>query len=338
MEIKEKKTKTLRVPLLDFPTRIDHFLAGKIDFLSRNQLQKAIRQGRVLVNNDPVKVSHCLVAGDRLDFLWPLVTSKASSTLKPAAIPLDIVYEDDQLLVVNKAAEMVVHPGCGHWENTLVQALLHHFGPLPNMPGNSDRPGLVHRIDKGTSGLLLVGKTLEALGDLQRQFMAHTIERTYTALVWGNLEAQQGTIDAPLVRDQKDRRRMTLHLRGRKGKRAVTHYEVVERLGWVNRVVCRLETGRTHQIRAHLADKGHPLFGDMRYGGNRIRQGKKTAKFTAFVENNFALWPHQALHAASIGCCHPQTKRMMRWAAPLPPNFEAMLRRWRLYYAKHWQK
>ena len=324
-------------PLIFFPEsapqeRLDHFLVKRFSFLSRNQIQKAIAAEKVWIDGKPTKASHILCQPTKIELKWPLESQEAPLSLQPSDIPLDIVYEDQHLVVVNKSAEMVVHPGCGHREHTLVNALLHHFGALPNMPGNVGRPGLVHRLDKGTSGLLLVGKTPEAVCELQRQFMERSIKRRYTALVWGQLKKNSGCIDRPLAREKKDRRRMTTHLDGRAGKHAITHYQVVESLGWVSLLHCHLETGRTHQIRAHLSSIGHPLFGDARYGGDALVVGAPSRKFKAFVCNNLALFPHQALHAAFIGCMHPKTKQPMAWEAPLPPNFHCLLDRFRRYY------
>ncbi len=312
------------------PCRLDVFLASKIAAISRNRIQEGIKQGFITVDGKQAKGSYKVQPGERIVVRLP--QPKRFVGIAPQDIPLDIHYEDEALLVVNKPAHMVVHPGHGNWENTLVHALCFHFSDLLGNFSSSERPGLVHRIDKGTSGLLVVAKTSEVLMHLAAQFAAHTTERHYLALVWGEVKEATGTIDMPVGRDKQDRRIMWVYGKDEGvGKEAVTHYEVAERLGYVTLLRCRLETGRTHQIRAHMRYLGHPLFGDERYGGARVVKGPRYAKYGAFVSNCLALLPHQALHAASLGFVHPTTGKKMRFDADPPPAFEEVLARWRRY-------
>ena len=248
----------------------------------------------------------------------------------PEDIPIDIIYEDDDVILVNKAAGMVVHPGFNNYTGTLVNALVYHAQQLPQMPGNEGRPGLVHRIDKDTSGLLLVSKNEWAITFLAKQFFDHSITRKYLALVWGDLK-QDGTVKGYIGRSLKDRKVMAVYDDEEKGKWSVTHYKILERLNYVTLIECELETGRTHQIRAHMKHIGHPLFNDSSYGGDRILKGTIFNKYRQFVENGFELMPRQALHAKSLGFIHPSTRKFVHFETELPADFTAVLEKWRVY-------
>jgi 23S rRNA pseudouridine1911/1915/1917 synthase len=249
--------------------------------------------------------------------------------LEPENIPINIIYEDDQLLIVNKEAGMVVHPGHGNYSGTLVNALAFHFENLPM--NSSERPGLVHRIDKNTSGLLVVAKTDHAMAYLAKQFADKTSEREYIALVWGNLVEEEGTIGGYIGRHQKDRMQMAVYDNDAFGKPAVTHYKVLERFGYITLISCKLETGRTHQIRAHMKHIGHPLFNDERYGGHQILKGTTFTKYKQFVENCFKILPRQALHAKTLGFEHPTTKEFMRFDSEIPQDMVDCIEKWRNY-------
>ncbi|WP_026952995.1 RluA family pseudouridine synthase [Algoriphagus mannitolivorans] len=314
------------------PVRIDKFLTEKVANATRNKVQQAIDSGTILVNGQPTKANYKIKASDEIKVLMekpPRDTEVISEN-----IPLDIVYEDPHLLIVNKPPGMVVHPAHGNWTGTLVNGLVYHFQHLPEMKGNVGRPGLVHRIDKDTSGLLVVAKTEEAMTPLAAQFFHHTIDRTYLALVWGEPEQDSGTIVGHVGRSAKDRKVMDVFPDGSQGKHAVTHWKVVRRLRYVTLVQCNLETGRTHQIRAHMRFLGHPLFNDAMYGGDKIRKGTQFAKYKAFVQNCFDLMPRQALHAMSLGFIHPVTKEKIYFEAPLPEDFSSVLDKWD-NYVKH---
>ena len=312
------------------PIRIDKFLVTRLPNVSRNRIQAGIKQGAVLVSQKSVKANYLVKPQDIIQVFLP--TSPRTDHIVGEDIPLNIVYEDQDLLVVNKEALMVVHPAHENWTGTLVNALVYQFDQLPAAAGNEGRPGLVHRIDKGTSGLLVIAKNEESLTHLAHQFMQHSVEREYRALVWGDLPQEQGTINVPIGRSPKDRRIMIAYPpTATGGKKAITHYQVIERIGYVTLVACRLETGRTHQIRAHMHHLGHPLFADPRYGGNQILQGQPTAKYRTFVQRNFTILPHQALHAQTLGFIHPRTKEKMSFEAPLPAAFQQLLDRWRVY-------
>lgn len=308
--------------------RIDKFLMHRIENASRNRIQQAIDAGNVLVNERTIKASYKVKPGDLISIVLP--HPPRDTEVYPEDIPLDIRYEDDDLLLVNKSAGMVVHPGYGNYTGTLVNALVFHFAQLPTLPGNDGRPGLLHRIDKDTSGLLLISKNERAMAWLARQFFEHTIERTYQALAWGDIE-QDGTVSGYIGRSAKDRRVMDIFDDESKGKWSVTHYKVLERFGYVTLIECRLETGRTHQIRAHMQHIGHPLFSDATYGGDKILKGTAFSRYRQFVENAFALMPRQALHARSLGFVHPATRNKMLFDVPLPADFEAVLHKWRQY-------
>ncbi|MFD0862601.1 RluA family pseudouridine synthase [Sungkyunkwania multivorans] len=312
------------------PFRVDKFLMGRIENATRNKIQQAAKNGNIFVNGQTVKQNYKVKAGDEVKVLFEHPPHEY--LLTPEDIPLDIVYEDDTLLVVNKPAGMVVHPGHGNYSGTLINALIHHFENLPE--NSSGRPGLVHRIDKDTTGLLVVAKTEEAMNHLSNQFAEKTSEREYVALVWGNVEEDEGTIEGHLARHPKNRLQMTVFPEGDQGKEAVTHYKVLERLGYVTLVSCRLETGRTHQIRAHMKHIGHTLFNDERYGGEKILKGTTFTKYKQFVENCFKVLPRTALHAKTLGFVHPKTGQMMRFDSEIPQDLQDCIERWR-NYSKH---
>ena len=310
--------------------RVDKFLMNRIENATRNKIQQAAKAGSVRVNDLVVKSNYKVKGGDQVKVLF--THPPYENLLVGEDIPLDIVYEDDALVVVNKAAGMVVHPGHGNYNGTLLNALLYHFESLPL--NANDRPGLVHRIDKDTSGLLVVAKTEKAMTHLAKQFFDKTSQRSYYALVWGDVKDDTGTIEGHIGRDLKNRLLMTVFPDGDQGKEAITHYEVVERFGYTTLVRCRLETGRTHQIRAHMKHIGHTLFGDARYGGDNILKGTTFTKYKQFVDNCFKLLPRQALHAQTLGFVHPISGKSMSFEAPLPNDMLTALDKWR-HYAKH---
>ena len=312
------------------PLRIDKFLMNFIENATRNKIQQAAKTGHVWVNDQIVKQNYRVKAGDVVKVLFEHPPHE--HLLIPEDIPLNIVYEDDTLLVVNKPAGMVVHPGHGNYSGTLINALLHHAKDLP--ANASDRPGLVHRIDKDTSGLLVVAKTESAMTHLAKQFFDKTSEREYIALVWGNVNDDYGTIEGHLGRNPKNRLQMQVFPEGDEGKEAITHYKVLERLGYVTLVSCKLETGRTHQIRAHMKYIGHTLFNDARYGGDKILKGTTFTKYRQFVDNAFKVLPRQALHAKTLGFQHPATGKHMKFDTELPNDMEDCIAKWR-EYAKH---
>jgi len=309
------------------PLRVDKFLMNFIENATRNKIQQAAKKGNIWVNAAVVKQNYKVKAGDEVKVLFE--HPPYEFLLTGEDIPLDIVYEDEVLLVVNKPAGMVVHPGHGNYSGTLINALVYHFDNLPN--NSSERPGLVHRIDKDTSGLLVIAKTEIAMTHLAKQFFDKTSEREYIALVWGNVTEDQGTIEGHLGRHPKNRLQMTVFPEGDHGKEAITHYKVMERLGYVTLVSCRLETGRTHQIRVHMKYLGHTLFNDERYGGDKILKGTTFTKYKQFVENAFKLLPRQALHAKTLGFKHPVTNEFMRFDSPLPNDLSACIEKWRSY-------
>ncbi|RQP19668.1 MAG: RluA family pseudouridine synthase [Parapedobacter sp.] len=308
--------------------RIDKFLINRVENASRNRIQNAIAAGTVLVNGQQVKASYKVKPQDVISVVLP--HPPRDTEIYPENIPLDIYYEDDDLLIVNKPAGMVVHPGYNNYAGTLVNALVYHFSKFPQLPGNDGRPGLVHRIDKDTSGLLVIGKSEWALTYLAKQFFDHSITRKYIALVWGDL-SEDGTVSGYIGRSMKDRKVMAVYDTPDKGKWSVTHYRVLERLNYVTLIECQLETGRTHQIRAHLQSIGHPLFNDAVYGGDRILKGTVFSKYKQFVENCFTLLPRQALHAQSLGFQHPTSKKQLEFTSPLPTDFSSCLEKWRGY-------
>lgn len=313
------------------PMRIDKYMATHLEDTSRHRVQCAIKEGYVLLNDKKAKANMIVRPLDVIRFVMPY--KRRGLEILPQDIPLNIVYEDDDLLVVNKPAGMVVHPGHGHFDGTLINALAYHLGISQGPDAEDERMGiLVHRIDKDTSGLLVVAKNDESQLDLARQFYEHTIERRYVAVVWGNLKDDEGTIDANIGRDPNDRLRFKVYIDDpEKGKHAVTHYRVLERFGYVTFIECRLETGRTHQIRVHMSYLGHPLFNDERYGGAEIRKGTIYAKYRQFIQNCFEICPRQALHAKTLGFVHPRTKEVMHFDSPIPDDMTALLDKWRSY-------
>ena len=311
--------------------RIDKFLLGRLRNTSRNKVQEAIRALAVEVNGAAVKPNYRVKPGDTITITLP--EPPREGRVVPEEMPLDIRYEDPELLIVNKPAGLVVHPAYGHWQGTLVNGLAHHLANLPTGRNGEIRPGLVHRIDKDTSGLLVIGKSEFAMTHLSNQFFHHTIKRSYLALVWGTPPGPTGTISGHIGRSLRDRKVQTVYPGGEHGKPAVTHYEVLESFGPVTLVRCVLETGRTHQIRAHMQHIGHPLFSDATYGGDRIRVGQSTGTYKAFVENAFQLMPRQALHAHSLGFVHPTSAEQLFFEAELPEDFAAVLEKWRNWAA-----
>lgn len=314
------------------PYRIDKFLMDRLPNVTRNKVQQGIKDGFVTVNGEEIKPNFKVRAGDEVVVALP--EPPRETEVIPEDIPLNIVYEDDDILVVNKEAGMVVHPAYNNWSGTLVNALAYHFKQLPTMKDNEGRPGLVHRIDKDTSGLLVIAKTEQAMTGLAKQFFDHSIERTYYAMVWGVPLQESGTINVHLGRSEKDRRVTVAIEDGSRGRHAITHYKVLKDLRYVSLIQCNLETGRTHQIRAHLKYLGHPLFNDETYGGNKVLKGTQFSKYKAFVENAFKLMPRQALHAKSLGFVHPVTKKFMQFDSELPADFQAVLEKWD-NYVKH---
>lgn len=312
------------------PLRIDKYMAEHVQHSSRNRIQQAADAGFIHVNGTPVKSNYKVRPGDVITLM--LDRPHHDTTIVGEDIPLDIVYEDDQLMVVNKPAGLVVHPGCGNFHGTLVNAVAWHLRDTPSYDPNDPAVGLVHRIDKDTSGLLVVAKTPEAKTELGAQFFNHDTHRSYHALVWGSFSEDNGRIEGNIGRDPKDRLRMAVFPPGSdQGKTAVTHYRVLERFGYVTLVECRLETGRTHQIRAHMKHIGHPLFGDERYGGMEMLRGERTASYKAYIQNCFKLCGRQALHARTLGFVHPVTGQQMDFTSPLPPDMEALIGKWRNY-------
>lgn len=312
------------------PLRVDKYLMNKVENATRNRIQKSAKEGNIFVNDHVVKSNYKVKAHDVITVRFE--HPPYEMLLTPEDLPIDIVYEDDALLVVNKAAGMVVHPGHGNYSGTLINALAFHFDNLPN--NSSDRPGLVHRIDKDTTGLLVVAKTEEAMAHLSKQFFNKTTEREYVAIAWGAMQEEHGTIEGHIGRHPKNRLQNTVYLDQDdldKGKPAVTHYKVLEHLGYVTLVSCKLETGRTHQIRVHMKHIGHTLFNDQRYGGNAILKGTTFSKYKQFVDNCFKVLPRQALHAKTLGFMHPTTNEFMRFEAPIPQDMEACLDKWRNY-------
>ena len=322
---------SLKVDRGQAPVRIDNFIHVFLgNNVSRTKIQNAAEAGSIQVNGKAVKSNYKVRPGD--DILLILPKHAENYDLVPENIPLDVVYEDDDVIVINKSPEIVVHPGLGNPRGTLINAVLWHFQGLPK--GKEEfRPGLVHRLDKGTSGLIVLAKTDYALTHLAKQFFDRTTKRKYVALVWGDLKEEEGTVTVNIGRDTRERMQMEAYPDGDKGKHAVTHYKVIERLNYVTLVECKLETGRTHQIRVHMKYIGHTLFNDARYDGSRILKGTIYAKYKQFVANCFEIMPRQALHAATLGFVHPVTGNDMFFEAPLPKEFEAVLDKWRKYWS-----
>lgn len=315
------------------PLRVDKFLMNFIENATRNKIQKSAKSGNIFVNGEIVKQNYKVKPGDEVRVMFE--HPPYEYLLVPENIPLDIVYEDDTLLVVNKPAGMVVHPGHGNYSGTLINALVYHFENLPN--NSSERPGLVHRIDKDTSGLLVIAKTEHAMSHLASQFFHKTSKREYVALVWGDFDEEEGTIEGNIGRHPKNRLQQAVFLDDEdeeRSKPAITHYKVLERFGYVSLVSCKLETGRTHQIRIHMKHIGHTLFNDERYGGDKILKGTSFSKYRQFVENCFKILPRQALHAKTLGFKHPETGEWMDFESPLPEDMQECIEKWR-NYAKH---
>lgn len=312
------------------PVRIDKFLAEKNPYQSRNRIQQAADSGFIHVNDKPVKSNYKVRPGDVITLM--LDRPKHDTSIVAEDIPLDIVYEDDALMVINKQAGMVVHPGAGNFTGTLINAVAWHLKDLESFDANDPEVGLVHRIDKDTSGLLVVAKTADAKSALGKQFFNKTTHRSYNALVWGNLIDDEGTIEGNIARDPKNRLRMKVFSPDSGiGKNAVTHYRVIERFGYTTLVECILETGRTHQIRAHMKHIGHPLFADATYGGEQVLRGQRSSTYKAFIQNCFKLCPRQALHAKTLGFVHPSTGRQMDFDSEWPDDFSQLIAKWRGY-------
>ena len=309
------------------PVRVDKFLMNRIENATRNKIQKAAKSGYIFSNENPVKQNYKVKPGDIIKVMFH--HPPYENLIVGEKIDIDIIYEDNDILVVNKPPNQVVHPGHGNYSGTLLNGLIYHN---ENLPENRDgRPGLVHRIDKDTSGLLVVAKSDIALTKLSEQFFHKTIDRKYLAIVWGTPSPEQGTIDKYLSRDKKNRMIMSVPVDEDIGKRAITHYKVVEKLGYVSLIECELETGRTHQIRAHMKHIGNPIFNDQRYGGNKILKGTIFNKYKQFVENCFKLLPRQALHAKTLSFNHPRTNERLAFETELPNDFKSCFEKWKNY-------
>lgn len=309
--------------------RIDKYLFNLIANTSRNKVQQAAKAGCIVVNGKPEKQNYRIHPGDVISVLMP--TPPRNTEIVPEDIPLNILYEDDDIIIIDKEAGMVVHPAYDNYTGTLVNALYHHFDGQLLADGTPTRPLLVHRIDKNTSGLLVIAKNELAQLKLAKIFFDHDLERKYQALAWGDFKEETGTVEGNIGRHPKNRLVMTVFPDGCSGKPAITHWKVLERFGYVTLIECRLETGRTHQIRAHLQYIGHPLFNDASYGGDRILKGTTFSKYKQFVQNCFALMPRQALHAKSLGFVHPTTGKSVFFDSELPEDFRAVLGKWRDY-------
>jgi len=309
--------------------RIDKYLSDKIHQVSRNRIQSAADADNILVNGKAVKSSYKVKPLDSISIV--MAYPPRDTDIKPENIPLNILFEDDDLIVIDKKAGMVVHPAHGNFSGTLVNALMYHLRDIPMFSSGEVRPGLVHRIDKNTSGILVIAKSEIAMNRLAKQFFDRTSSRLYTALVWGNMETDEGTVTGHIGRSIRDRKKMQVFPNGDQGKHAVTHWKVLERLGYVNLVECKLETGRTHQIRAHFEYIKHPLFNDDRYGGNIIVKGTVFTKYRQFVENCFEICPRHALHARSLGFKHPTTGKEMYFESELPNDMKKVVEKWRNY-------
>jgi len=313
------------------PLRVDKFLLNFIEFATRTKIQQAIKEGHVKVNDSIVKSNYKVKAEDIVQVIYN--NPKKEKELIPEDIPLNIIYEDDEILIVNKEAGMVVHPGYGNYQGTLVNALIFYINSLPNN-GEEDRPGLVHRIDKNTSGLLVIAKTEQSMNILAKKFAARDLERKYIALAWGDIEEDKGKIVGNIGRSLKNRKIMDVFPNGEYGKHAVTNYRVIERFTYTTLVECQLETGRTHQIRAHFKYIGHPLFNDIEYGGDQIIKGTRFTKYKQFVQNCFAVCNRHALHAKSLGFRHPISNEDVFFDSDLPEDISHLIEKWRKY-AKH---
>ena len=311
------------------PLRIDKYLINRLEGTSRTRIQNAAVAGNILVDGKPVKPNYKVKPGEVITIVLPHPPREIE--IIPQDIPLDILYEDDDLLIVNKPAGMVVHPGYGNYTGTLVNALAWHLKDEPAFREGNIRPWLVHRIDKNTTGILVIARNEIAMNKLARQFFLHTIKRRYIALVWGLMPEKEGTIEGHIGRNPKDRTKMYVFPDGSQGKPAVTHYRVLEELGYISKVECRLETGRTHQIRVHFQYIRHPLFNDAEYGGDRILKGTTFSKYQQFVKNCFNILPRQALHAQSLEFTHPTTGKTMHFESDLPADMSRVIDKWRRY-------
>ncbi len=310
------------------PLRIDLFLLNFIEFATRSKIQQSIKEGNVLVNDKIIKANYKVKPADVVTVLYNY--PKEEKELVPQDIPLNIIYEDDVFLIINKVSGMVVHPGFGNRDGTLVNALKFHFDNLPNI-GEEERPGLVHRLDKNTSGILVVAKTDIAMNNLTKQFSNRTIKRKYIALVWGDLKDDSGTITGNIGRSLKNRKIMSVFTEENYGKHAITHYKVLKRYGYTTLVECRLETGRTHQIRTHFKHLGHPIFNDVDYGGDVILKGTTFNKYKQFVQNCFKVCDRQALHAKSLAFQHPTTGNFVSFDSDLPKDMQQLIDKWQHY-------
>lgn len=309
--------------------RIDKFLMNRMESVSRSKIQAAAHAGNILVNNISVKPNYKVKPSDVITIV--LANPPREFELIPQNIPINIVYEDADIIVVNKDPGMVVHPGYGNFTGTLVNALMYHFEQLPRKGTDDYRPGLVHRIDKNTSGILLIAKNEIAMAKLAKEFFDHTIQRKYVALVWGDFEEDEGTITGNIGRSLRDRKVMAVFQEEDIGRPAITHYKVLERFGYITLIECQLETGRTHQIRVHMKYAGHPLFNDDIYGGDIILKGTTFAKYRQFIDNCFKILPRQALHAKSLGFIHPSTGKEIFFDSELPQDMQEVLDKWRRY-------
>ena len=309
--------------------RIDKYLYAKIENVSRNKIQNTARAGNILVNETPVKPNYKVKPGDLISIV--MAHPPREIELIPENIPINIVYEDAEIIIVNKEPGMVVHPGYGNYTGTLVNALVYHFDNLPHQNDDEIKPGLVHRIDKNTSGLLLIAKTELSQSKLARYFYDREIDRLYHALVWGDFEEDEGTITGHIGRSLKNRKIMAVFPDGEHGKPAITHYKVLERFGYVSLISCKLETGRTHQIRAHLSHIGKPVFNDATYGGDQIIRGTTYTKYKQFVKNCFSILPRHALHAKTLGFKHPATAKYVHFDSELPHDMKEAIDKWRSY-------
>jgi 23S rRNA pseudouridine1911/1915/1917 synthase len=318
----------LKVDKNQAPIRIDKYIINRTELTSRNRVQQAAKAGNILVNNLTVKQNYKVRPLDEITLIYP--KSLHEPDLSPENIPLEVIFEDKDIIVINKQAGLVVHPGVGNTSGTLVNALLYHIKDLP-VGDDESRAGLVHRLDKDTSGIMIVAKSDVAMTHLARQFFDRTIKRRYHALVWGNVEEDEGRIEGNIGRDLRNSKNYAVFPRGDYGKHAVTHYKVLERFGYVTLVECRLETGRTHQIRVHMKHIGHTLFNDERYGGSQILKGTVYAKYKQFVQNCFDICPRQALHAKSLGFIHPISKKELYFDSELPEDIHLLIEKWRTY-------
>ena len=310
------------------PLRVDKYLLNFVEFSTRNKIQQAIKAGNVRVNDKVVKSNHKVKGKDVVTIVYDFPQEKHE--VIPQDIPLNITYEDDDILIVNKEAGMVVHPGFGNYDGTLVNALAFHFKSLPNI-GEEDRPGLVHRIDKNTSGILVIAKTEKSMTVLAKKFEERDLNRKYIALVWGDVKEDEGTINGNIGRSLKNRKVMDVFPDGDYGKLAISHYKVIERFGYTTLVECKLETGRTHQIRAHFKHIGHPLFNDEEYGGDTILKGTTFTKYRQFVQNCFKICSRQALHAKSLEFTHPTNGKNLFFDSELPKDMQQLINKWRRY-------